>query len=170
MMSITEFWDKYSNNYDNGAFKEEKGLNTKCIPMFGLFNYFNEHIDREMIYCSMFRYFDLIKQKNNSFKIVGLNDDYILEGIEDYTFTINGNSKLSDMLSKIYKIVRKNHIDWMKMWKKHMDSDHCEFYVEGDHLMSEFIIRNADKYGIDYYYLGSGDNDINVSWIEKEWI
>ena len=58
----------------------------------------------------------------------------------------------------------------MKLWKEYWSSDRCEFYVEGDYLMSEFIIRNSDKYGIDYCYLGSGDNDIDVIRIEKEWI
>lgn len=162
-MSISEFWNKYSNIYKDC--REENGLNAKSIPIYGFLNYFDEYIDREMIYCSIFRYFNLIKQKNNSFKIVSGGDDY-----EDYKFTIKGDSKFTDVLDKIYKVVRKTHITWLKLWNEYMDSDRCEFYVEGDYLMSEFIIRNADKYGISYYYLGSGDNDIDVSWIEKKWI
>jgi hypothetical protein len=162
-MSISEFWNKYSNIYKDC--REENSLNAKSIPISGFLNYFDEYIDREMIYCSIFRYFNLIKQKNNSFKIVGEGDDY-----EDYKFTIKGDSKFTDVLDKIYKIVRKTHITWMKLWKEYWDSDRCEFYVEGDYLMSEFIIRNSDKYGIDYCYLGSGDNDIDVIRIEKEWI
>ena len=168
-MTLNEFWDKYSDNYEDGYHREEKQEDSRYIPLKGFLSYFNEGLDKEMVYCSVFRWFDLIKQKNGFYKVVGITDDYICKDIADYKFNIKGDSKLSNMLDKILKKVKQDHIDLMEAWGKYMDSDRCEFYVE-DYHMSEFIIRNADKYGIDYYYLGSGDADINICSIKNEWI
>ena len=168
-MTLNEFWDKYSDNYEDGYHREEKHEDSRHIPLKGFLSYFNEGLDKEIVYCSVFRWFDLIKQKNGFYKVVGITDDYVCKDIADYKLNVKGDSKLSNMLDKIFKKVKQDHIDLMKAWKKFMDSDRCEFYVE-DYHMSEFIIRNADKYGIDYYYLGSGDADINICSIKNEWI
>lgn len=167
-ISISEFWSKYFDSYDNGYLNKEPNYAAMSIPVSDLLAYFNEDIEKELIYCSVFRNFALVKKKN-WFKIVGLDNNWVIyDDIKD-EFNCKGYFKMSDMLYKMLQIVRQHHIDFFKNYEHCQDGDHGDYCVER-WVMAEFIIRNADKYGIEYYYLESSKNDIGIYNIKKKWI
>lgn len=161
-MTVAEFWEKYSEEYDNGTIDCYEAIG---IPVYDMLEYFNEGLDREMVYCSVFRNFALAKNKS-WFKIIGLDNNWVMWKYVKDKFNCKGNITMGEMLNILYEAVREMHIDFFK------DYDHCN---EGDKdlcverkVMFEFIIRNAEKYDIEYHY--ESVEEMYIYSIGKRWI
>jgi hypothetical protein len=164
--TLTEFWDLFSDVYMSGYFRDRKGYEALVVPILHYTNYFKEYIDREMVYCSVFRNFAIQKTKSR-FKIIGLNNNWVYREYVKDEFTCKGNTTVRELLDKIYQIVRQHYIDFFKDYDHCMDGDHGPLLVERT-VMFEFIIRNAEKFGIDYYY--ENDTEVYVPKIIKRWV
>lgn len=160
-MTLTEFWDEFSLFYKPLG----KDESTRVIPVYGFIDYFNEGLDREMIYCSVFRNFALTK-KGTWFNIVGLDNNWVMYDDIEYKFKCRCDTKVGEMLDKLYEMVMQHHIDFFK------DYDHCwdgdkNLWVER-RVMCEFILRNAEKYDIEYMNEEAGY--LEIYSIGKRWI
>lgn len=163
-MTLKQFWNEFSFIYKPMG---KDSYNSIVIPVYGFIDYFNEGIDREMIYCSVFRNFALT---NNGtwFNIVGLDNNRVImyDDIE-YKFNCRCDTKVGEMLDKLYNIVRQHHIDFLKTYDHCEDGEYIPMYVER-RVMCEFILRNAEKYDIDY--LKEDEDNLHVYGIGKKWI
>jgi hypothetical protein len=85
----------------------------------------------------------------------------------EYKFNCRCDTKVGEMLDKLYKIVRQHHIDFFKTYEHCDDGDKLPMCVER-RVMCEFILRNAEKYDIDY--LNENEGVLQVYNIKKRWI
>lgn len=162
-MTLKEFWNEFSFIYKPMG---KDSYDSRVIPVYGFIDYFNEGIDREMIYCSVFRNFALT---NNGtwFNIVGLDNNWVMYDDIEYKFNCRCDTKVGEMLDKLYNIVRQHHIDFLKTYDHCEDGEYIPMYVER-RVMCEFILRNAEKYDIDY--LKEDEDNLHVYGIGKRWI
>lgn len=162
-MTLKQFWNEFSFIYKPMG---KDSYNSIVIPLYGFIDYFNEGIDREMIYCSVFRNFALT---NNGtwFNIVGLDNNWVMWDEIEYKFNCRCDTKVGEMLDKLYNIVRQHHIDFLKTYDHCDDGDKLPMCVER-RVMCEFILRNAEKYDIEY--MNEEDGELQVYWIRKRWI
>lgn len=158
-LTVGDFYKHLSDVYD---VIEEKCDNGIEIPIRKLLAYFDDNLTKDIVYCSVFQSFSLSKNKG-WFKVTNTFDD-------DCSFCVRVSDKLSDVLDNIYKIAYKNnvvffeHLDYIINNKDYpAEIDDCD-----DVLMVEFIIRNAEKYDIDYCYGGAGMIIYNI--YKKWWI
>ena len=160
-MSLKAFWDEFSLFYKPLG----KDESSRVIPVYGFIDYFNEGLDREMIYCSVFRNFAL-KKNGTWFNIVGLDNNWVMYDDIEYKFNCRCDTKVGEMLDKLYDIVMQHHIDFFKTYDHCNDGDKL-MYVER-RVMCEFILRNAEKYDIEY--MNEEDGELQVYHIGKRWI
>lgn len=162
-MTLKQFWNEFSFIYKPMG---KDSYDSRVIPVYGFIDYFNEGIDREMIYCSVFRNFALT---NNGtwFNIVGLDNNWVMWDEIEYKFNCRCDTKVGEMLDKLYNIVRQHHIDFFKTYDHCNDGDKLPMCVER-RVMCEFILRNAEKYDIEY--MNEDEGELQVYWIRKRWI
>jgi hypothetical protein len=162
-LTVGDFYKHLSDVYGVCEKKYDDGIE---IPISKFLNYFDDmaYIIKETVYCSVFRNFILSKNKG-WFKVKCLYEDETFVISNDGCFNVRCNAKLSDVLDKIYKIAYDTHISFFSVYD-HCDDNDIPFEIESL-MMQEFIIRNAEKYDIDWAYGGAGMVIYNIG---KKWI
>lgn len=158
-LTVGDFYKHLSDVYDLLEEKYDDGIE---IPIRKLLAYFDDNLTKDIVYCSVFRNFILSKNKG-WFKVISIKDNPF---DDEYSFYVRSNDKLSDVLDKIYKIAYKKNVDFYETLDYIINNKDYPAEVD-DELMQEFIIRNAEKYDIDYCYAGAG---IEIYDIDKSWI
>ena len=164
-MTVADFFKSYSGKCEllhNPC--ESEDLMTKTIPISELFSFVGNEVYREMLYCSNFRFIRLSRIDYGFYRVWNEPDKY---AEEDMIF--KSDTMMREVLYSIFLHVKQIHQGLLYGYNDYYHSDRCEYYVE-DPLLSEFITRNADKYGIDYYFIDKDDTEVNIVSIDKEWI
>lgn len=159
-LTVKDFFERGLGVYD----KCDNGIE---IPMRNLLRYFDDSLTKDIVYCSDFQLFSL--SKNNGWfrvKCLYTDDPFVIMCKEEGCFNVRGNAKLSDVLDKIYKIAYKKNVDFLETCEYIINNKDYPADVESLGLQ-EFIIRNAEKYDIDFCYAGSGVEIINIG---EKWI
>lgn len=160
-LTVGDFYKHLTDVYD---VCEEKYDNDIKIPIRKLLAYFDDNLTKDIVYCSDFRTF-ILSKNNGWFRVKCLYKDETFVISNDGCFNVRCNAKLSDVLYKIYKIAYDTHISFFSVYD-HCDDNDIPFEIESL-MMQEFIIRNAEKYDIDWAYGGAGMVIYNIG---KKWI
>ena len=147
-LTIEEFWEKYSKDYENG-------------------------IDRDLLMCSDYQHFELCK--NEYFDKDGDYVDYdysVCARNEGSPVEYHPNTKMSDVFGAIYDELKERHLEMfndMKSWIEDEEFDGKSMLSREFHTLKiDFIKRNADKLGIEYYY--DDCYNMHITKIEKVWV
>lgn len=169
-LTLDEFWDKYSKDYDNEEYKSDSEY-YKYATMY-IRDFYEDGIDRDMLEYSDYRFFTLCKIEH--FDEGGNYVDYeysVCAGYEGGSVEYRPNTKMSDVFGAIYDEVKEEYLEVfndMKSWIEDEEYDGERVLSrEFDIFMMDFIELYADRLGIEYYY-----DDcwcMHITKIEKVW-
>jgi hypothetical protein len=167
-LTIEEFWEKYSKNYENEEYETDSEYCKWARMSIG--DFYEDGIDRDMLEYSDYRGF--VVSKIEYFDEDGNYVDYeysVCAGYEGGPVEYHPNTKMSDVFGAIYDEVKEEYLKLFKYIKSEIeDMDFgVKLYKDEDAFKMDFIELYADKLGIeyeyDYYY------DMYITKIEKVW-
>jgi hypothetical protein len=171
-LTIEEFWEKYSKNYDVEEYETDSEY-CKWARM-SIRDFYEDGIDRDMLECSDYRGF--VVSKIEYIDKDGNHTDYkysVCAGYEGGSVEYKPDSKMSDVFAVIYDEVKEEYLKLFKYIKSEIEDGFEDFdvevklYKDEDAFRMEFIERYADKLGIEYHY--NEYWDMYITKIEKEW-
>lgn len=168
-LTIEEFWEKYSKNYENEEYETDSEY-CKWARMF-IRDFYEDGIDRDMLECSNYKWFEI--SKIEYFDEDGEYDGYnysVSAGCEGSPVEYQPDTKMNDVFDAIYNEVKEEHLEMFNALKSFIEDeeDECLLSSEFDLLEMDFIELYADKLGIEYYYDDCWR--MHITKIEKVWI
>ena len=174
-LTLDEFWDKYSKNYDYVVEEYENEYFDKYCKSVLMYigNFYENGIDRDLLVYSDYQHFDF--SKNEYFDEDGdfVGYDYsVCARNEGSPVEYHPNTKMSDVFGAIYDELKERHLEMfndMKSWIEDDEFDGKSVLSREFHTLKiDFIKRNADRLGIEYYY--DDYYNMHITKIEKVWI
>ena len=171
-MTIEEFWEKYSKDYNNEEYKSDSEY-YKWTTM-SIRDFYEDGIDRDMLECS--DYSSFVVSKIEYFDEDGNYVDYeysVGAGYEGGSVEYHPNTKMSDVFGAIYDEVKEEYLKLFKYIKSYIEDMADEYflgvklYKDEDAFKMDFIELYADKLGIEYEY--DYCYNMYITKIEKEW-
>lgn len=171
-MTIEEFWEKYSTDYNNEEYKSDSEY-YKWATM-SIRDFYEDGIDRDMLECS--DYSSFVVSKIEYFDEDGNYVDYeysVGAGYEGGSVEYHPNTKMSDVFGAIYDEVKEEYLKLFKYIKSYTEDMGDEYflgvqlYKDEDAFKMDFIELYADKLGIEYEY--DYCYNMYITKIEKEW-
>ena len=174
-LTIEEFWEKYSNDYDYITEKAENeffGEYCKTVVMY-IGDFYEDGIDRDILVYSDYQHFEFSR-----IEYFDEDDDFV-----DYNYSLcarnegspveyQPDAKMSDVFGDIYNEVKERYLRLFNDMKSYIEDEEYDgedvLSSEFDTLEIDFIEQNADKLGIEYYY--DDRWDMHITKIEKVWI
>ena len=175
-LTIEEFWEKYSKDYENEEYETDRKY-CKCAVMY-IGDFYENGIDRDLLMYSDYQHFELCK--NEYFDKDGdyVGYDYsVCARNEGSPVEYQPDTKMSDVFGAIYDEVRGVYSELLQSIKSEIDemSDDDEIYNKSvmlerkwRPLQIDFIELYADRLGIEYYYDDCWR--MHITKIEKVWI
>ena len=169
-ITIDDLWAEYSEYATDFCEVEGEKIPTVLrIPIADCFkHYIKKHADREMLYCSPFREFDIFM---SPYGYAGVCDAKTEDGEEPFDVCMyNSNTPLRIILQHLLHEVKQRYTAMLCQVIKMQDEDRFLGIPKSDYRW-EFFKRNVDKYGIECYIDPDDEEEhIYVGKIEKEWI
>lgn len=166
-ITIDDFWAVYAK-YASDFYEKDGGKipTTLTIPIADFFEYYiKKQVDREMLYCSLFRKFDLFM---THYGYVGLTYPKPEGETSEFVRMYNPDTQLRTVIQDILSEVKQRYIALLCQ-KQDSEVEGNLLGIPIDDYRCEFITRNMDKYGIECYIDPDGEY-LYVGKIEKEWV
>ena len=167
-ITIDEFWAEYPEYTSDFYEKDGEKLPTALtVPIADFFEYYiKKHADREMLYCSLYRKFDLFMTQ---YGYVGVTYSRPDGKASEFVMSMyNPDTQLRTVIQDILHEVKQRYIA-MLCQKQDSEVEGNLLGIPIDDYRCEFITRNMDKYGIECYKDPDGEY-LYVGKIEKEWV
>lgn len=168
-LTIEEFWEKYSKEYDNEKYETDSAY--WIITQMYIGDFYEDGFDRDILIYSNYKCFEI--SKIEYFDEGGEYDGYnysVCAMCEGNSVEYHPGTKMSDVFDAIYDEVKEGHLEMFNALKSYIEDeeDECLLSREFDLLEMDFIELYADKLGIEYYY----DEywNMHITKIEKVWI
>ena len=170
-LTIEEFWEKYSKNYENEEYETDSEY-CKWARM-SIRDFYEDGIDGDMLECSDYSW--LVVSKIEYFDEDGNYADYeysVCAGYEGSPVEYHPNTKMNDVFGAIYDEVKDEYLKLFNDMKSYIEDEEfvLDFQLNKEDYAFEinFIEHYADKLGIEYYY----DEywHMYITKIEKVWV
>ena len=174
-LTIEEFWQKYSKDYDYVVEEYENeyfdGYCKSVLLYIG--DFYEDGIDRDMLMHSDYQHFDFSRNEYFDEDEDYVGYDYsVCARNEGSPVEYQPDTKMSDVFAAIYDEVKERHLavfNDMKSWIEDEEYDGERVLSRAfDTLMMDFIELYADRLGIEYYYDDCWR--MHITKMEKVWI
>ena len=100
-LTLDEFWDEYSKNYDNKEYDAISEYGKYAVMYIG--DFYEDGVDRDMLICSNYQHFELCKIEYFDEDGDYVDYDYsVCACNEDNSVEYHPNTKMSDVFDDMY--------------------------------------------------------------------